>query len=175
MMQPEKYHHQLPGAARELLSGFIGAGLEMICAEQMILDSAAGENSMGPELFLYTSGETDPCVCRLTERQPADMPVYQELNLQPEPSPGLHHVRWMMPAWFIIRKIEIWAERIRDQQAATDKECISENTLLISGESGEEILITPDHPAPGFLVSRNPAEIEQILGSGRYFLKTITD
>lgn len=170
-----KSHLSLSENAISLLSAIPGSTLDMVCANEMVVDQGAGETAMMPELFLYATGDSGPLQCSLTETVVSGMPVIQALDVRMAHEVTLHNGRWLLPSWFVIRKIEVWAERVQDNTGPENLESISENTLLFSSESGLELLIRPDHPGPGFLLSMDAQEIEQVLGSGRYFLKHVLD
>lgn len=170
-----KSHLSLSENAISMLSAIPGSTLDMVCANEMVVDQGAGETAMMPELFLYATGDSGILKCALAEMGEPGMPVIQSLDIRYAPEVSLHHGRWLLPSWFVIRKIEVWAERVQDNTGPETLESISENTLLFSSESGMELLIRPDHPGPGFLLSMDTQEIEQVLGSGRYFLKHVLD
>jgi hypothetical protein len=103
-----------------------------------------------------------------------DVPISFALRIDNEP-PKHHAVVFQFNKPFVIRKIEIWAEKTRDSSGVRDKTQLTENTLVFIAETGDRWMLMPDHPGPGFLLAWGVKEMNRILHSGWYVLKHILD
>jgi hypothetical protein len=127
--------------------------------------------TLGKSLVIETEG---PAIgIELQNSDENNLPVSLLLHVvdaQPQKSAA---VNLSMPAWSIVSKIEVWAEKMAD--ANNQNVVISENTLLIEMESGFRLLICPEHPEQCLGLYCDEKEIETLLESGRYLLKHLID
>lgn len=162
-MQPEELR---------LLAELPGAGLELICADSLHLELSHGEITSGPALFLYHNLPDSPYCLSIRQTEHTNFPICYKTEISTATA-GNHAGRILLPSWFVIRKIEVWAEKIVNFEAAEQLETIVENTILLVPESGRNLLIRPDQD--GFIITQDEAAIDDALESGRYVIKHILD
>jgi len=171
-MHDTKSHISIPATQMELLRNLIGVSLDIVSADYLHLDITSNEMLMGPQLYVYHELPSGPiCLSNLLTQTP-ESPVCSRLGVS-EVSPMKHDGRILLPAWFVVKKIEVWAEKITDLEKGFQHDAIAENTLLISPQSGRNLLIRMDQG--GFILTFDEAEIENALDSGRYLIKHIID
>ncbi len=127
--------------------------------------------TLGKSLIIETEGPS--ILIRLHSMDENPFPVVRLLKLVKMPSPIGSAINLALPAWSVVSKIEVWAEKMTTENELNT--VIAENTLLIETESALRLLICPEHPEQTLAVYCDEKEIENILGSGRYLLKHIID
>lgn len=155
-----------------LLAELRGAEIELICADSLHLELSHGEITAGPSLFIYHNLPDSPYTLGTHQMEQTHFPVCYKTTITTATATS-HAGRIMLPSWFVIRKIEIWAEKIVNNESPQPSETIVENTILLVPESGRNLLIRPDQN--GFIITQDEANIDDALESGRYVIKHILD
>ncbi|MEY4003743.1 MAG: hypothetical protein RIT07_1785 [Bacteroidota bacterium] len=169
-----KFYLRLSDSVMEACKTWIGKEIVSISAAQMQKDWSANEMFLSSELGLMLYPQSIAVRVWQEEIAMEDLPISFALRTDNEP-PKHHAVVFQFNKPFVIRKIEIWAEKTRDSSGVRDKTQLTENTLIFIAETGERWMLLPDHPGPGFLLAWGEKEMNRILHSGWYVLKHILD
>lgn len=173
-MEALKFYLRLSDSVMETCKSLIGKEILSISASQMQKDWTAEEMFLSSELGLILHPLGQPIKVWQEEIAMADVPISFALRMDQE-STKIRPVVFQFNQPFVIRKIEIWAEKTRDNSGLHDRTQLTENTLVFIAESGERWMLLPDHPGPGFLLAWGEKEMNRILHSGWYVLKHILD
>ena len=173
-MEALKFYLRLSDSVMEACKTWIGKEIVSISAAQMQKDWSANEMFLSSELGLMLYPQSIAVRVWQEEIAMEDLPISFALRTDDEP-PIHHAVVFQFNKPFVIRKIEIWAEKTRDSSGVRDKTQLTENTLVFIAETGERWMLLPDHPGPGFLLAWGEKEMNRILHSGWYVLKHILD
>lgn len=172
-MEDLKFYLRFNEIAMETCRSWIGKELLSMTASQMQKDIASAEMYIASDLGLVLNPEKHPVRIWQEEIDMEGVPVSFALRIDHvHPS---HRPVVIQFDNFVIRKIEIWAEKTRDSSGLRDTTQLTENTLLFTAQSGHRWLLLPDHPGPGFVVAWGEKEINRFLHSGWYVLKHILD
>ena len=173
-MEALKFYLRLNDSVIAFFKSWIGKEILSISATQMQKDWAASEMFVSSELGLILHPQHLPVKIWQEEVAMDGIPVSFALRVETE-QPRHRPVVFQFNIPFIIRKIEVWAEKTRDSSGLRDTTQLTENTLIFIAESGEKWMLLPDHPGPGFLLVWGEKEMNRILHSGWYVLKHILD
>jgi hypothetical protein len=172
-MEDLKFYLRLNETAMEICQSWIGKELLSMTASQMQKGIATAEMYVASDLGIILHPGNKPVRLWQEEIELEGVPVSFALRIDYE-SPSHRPVVFQFDN-FIIRKIEIWAEKTRDSSGLRDTTQLTENTLVFTAQSGHRWLLLPDHPGPGFVVAWGEKEINRFLHSGCYVLKHIMD
>ena len=168
VMSERRYYLRLNESVLAVCKSMIGMQLDSLVAEQMQKDLLI------PEVHLVVSEHPNGIQLGLEAMDEPGLPVTETLSVK-EAEIEARNVVVNLPAWFIVQKVEIWAEKVQADAGKGNVQQFTENTLMISSASGLRLLLTPDHPGSGFRVIFGEAEIESLLDSGHYVLKHVLD
>jgi hypothetical protein len=173
-VEDRKYYLRLSEQALEICKSWIGKELITLSAMQLQKDWGSETMFVSPEVGLVFHPGAEAVRIRPEETDIQGLPVSFALRIEKESSTH-RPVVFQFSGAFCIRKIEVWAEKTRDSSGLRDTTQVTENTLVFTAESGERWIILPDHPGPGFVITRGDAAITPILNSGWYVLKHVLD
>jgi len=166
-----KQHHHINENELALLSELPGMAITGISSQECYHTLGKFAYTLGKSLTIETEGPS--ILMRLHSKDENPFPVVGLLKLDKIPSPVGSAVNLSLPAWSVVSKIEVWAEKMTAENELNT--VIAENTLLIETESALRLLICPEHPEQALGVYCDEKEIESILDSGRYLFKHIID
>jgi hypothetical protein len=166
-----KQHYYIHEDELSLLSELPGMAVIGISTEECYHTLGKFAYTLGKSITIETEGPS--ILLRLDSKDENPLPVVGLLKLDKIPSPVGLPVNLSLPAWSVVSKVEVWAEKITTETELNT--VIAENTLLIETESALRLLICPEHPEQALGLYCDEKEIENILGSGRYLLKHIID
>lgn len=173
-MEALKYYLRLNETTLELCKSWIGKEILSISAMEMQKDWTTAEMIIPSELYITLHAAGQPYRIWQEEIEMEGIPVSFALRIE-NSNAGHKPVVFQFNQPFVIKKIEIWAEKTQDSSGLGDTTQLTENTLLFMAESGDRWLLVPDHPGPGFLLAWGEREMNRILHSGWYVLKHILD
>jgi hypothetical protein len=174
VMSERRYYLRLNESVLAVCKSMIGMQLDSLVAEQMQKDLLSEEMVLIPEVHLVVSEHPNGIQLGLEAMDEPGLPITETLSVK-EAEIEARNVIVNLPAWFIVQKVEIWAEKVQADAGKDNVQQFTENTLMISSASGLRLLLTPDHPGSGFRVIFGEAEIESLLDSGHYVLKHVLD
>ena len=165
-----KNYHHLSETELRLLNELVGSVVNGFTAADCYHTLGKFAYTLANKIILETEGQS-LCI-ELLHSSSSSQPLFGLLNVTEQTKPEGFAVNLILPAWSVISKIEVWAEKITDNNENT---VVAENTLLFAIESGLRILICPEHPEDSLGLYCDEMEIESILGTGRFLLKHIMD
>jgi hypothetical protein len=167
---PMKTHIRLQQAELELLNKWTGTSLSGISADILNTEFDTHLFYFSDSIFIH--GEVQTLKMTLAPSSSDILPVAGQLGLCSEDAPiGPSGIQ--LPNWFIVKKTEVWAEKISNQTNVETMDTVCENTILIESESGRLLLLTPSHPEDVFCLMTDDFEIEKLLESDRFVLKHV--
>jgi hypothetical protein len=173
-VEDRKFYLRLSEQSLDIIKSWIGKELISISALQMQKDWNSETMFVSPEMGFLFHPDAKPVRIWQEEADMEGLPVSFALRLEKE-EPRHRPVVFQFNKPFKIRKIEVWAEKTRDNSGLRDTIQLTENTLVFTAESGERWMILPDHPGPGFTIARDGSDMNTILHSGWYVLKHILE
>lgn len=173
-MEDRKFYLRLGEAALDFCKTWIGKEIVSLSTMQLQKDWDSDTMFVSPELSLLLHTENLAFSIRQEEVQIEGVPVSFALRIEKEISRH-RSVVFQFNKPFKISKIEVWAEKTRDSSGLRDTTQLTENTLVFKAESGDRWMVLPDHPGPGFAITRGDKAMNEILHSGWYVLKHVLD
>ncbi|MFN4915120.1 MAG: hypothetical protein ACK5FT_07355 [Sphingomonadales bacterium] len=173
-MEDRKFYLRLNEAALETCKSWIGKEIASISTLQLQADWEGDTLYISPEIEMLLHPDAQAVKIWQEETDMEGLPVSYALRIDKE---QVKHrpVVFQFNKPFKIRTVEIWAEKTRDSSGLRDTTQLTENTLVLTAETGDRWMLLPDHPGPGFVIARGETAMKGILHSGWYVLKHLLD